>query len=177
MNNKEKAQWLSDRWAEVAQGGVWEECDHGWFEAPEGPRSEDTMLHTWRVVMPPVKKVIDLSCLVNGVDCEFWNSSQRHFGNLDEVSYDCGELQFIGCGESWDFCQPRMNHWHNWQGGECPVPEGYVVEVLFRGGHFSAEDPCATDWNWKHDSYSSDIIAFRVLRVAENYCMPWEAES
>lgn len=177
MNNKEKAQWLSDRWAEVAQGGVWKCCGKS---TPHGPDMTQA-LHFWDVVMPPKLKVIDLlPLIISGIDCEVTNS-------LDGTSpWLIAELR--GIDNQADFeqpyhtslgvytkCQPRMNHWHSWQGGDCPLPEGFVVRMMFRCA--ALYDGLTTDYPWIHRGKDHDIIAFRVLRVADGYCMPWEVES
>jgi len=56
------------------------------------------------------------------------------------------------------------SEWYKWDGGEMPVPEGTMVEVVHRGdkcymcqaGRTYAED-------WTHDDTDSDIIAYRIM--------------
>ena len=51
--------------------------------------------------------------------------------------------------------------WHDWEGGECPVPGSCIVEVEFRGGviatHFASRN------HWLHDDDVYDIVKFRVI--------------
>ena len=154
--------------------------EHWWKPADRLPAETDD-LQFWRVAPPPPKKVIDLSVLMSGIDCEFWDESSRlkSVGKLTHADkLDC--CYCLNQGEEFHYCQPRMNHWHNWQGGECPLPVGFVFEVIFRGGEVEHAIKRTTvfDWNWSHDCTAlDDIISFRVLRVADGYCMPWEVES
>ena len=74
--------------------------------------------------------------------------------------------------------QPRRNHKQSWQGGECPLPEGFEVKVWYR------DDSRCTDTlmnsgmykntGWVHRNNGRDIIAFEVLGVVDGYVMPWE---
>jgi hypothetical protein len=62
-----------------------------------------------------------------------------------------------------------------WGGGECPVPEGVVVEVVFRDGDKTPD--LADDFTWEHVKNSGDIIAYRILKLADNFTdNPSEAE-
>lgn len=168
MNNQEKAQWLSDRWAEVAQGGQWE-CNG--IPAPYGADLACER-EQWRVVMPTFAKVIDLSCLIeSGIDCELRNPNIgiNTIGLLKEIG---GNGKFRANGVSWNICQPRMNHDHYWGGKSsvCPLPEGFVIQVHWdTGTGFSSHE---------YEDYTSiqwlEVIAFRVLRKADGWVMPFE---
>lgn len=50
-----------------------------------------------------------------------------------------------------------------WSGGECPVPFGARVEVIFRAGLRNTGRTAAL-WHWAHAGGVSDIIAYRVVR-------------
>ena len=67
--------------------------------------------------------------------------------------------------------------WIEWEGGECPVEPGMMVEVRYRPSHpllpVSESSPAragwfklqgSSDW-WRHESQvrTNDIIAYRVL--------------
>ena len=58
--------------------------------------------------------------------------------------------------------------WRAWGGGECPVPEGALVNVRFRGGTVSGDEG-ARYWYWKHDGDGSDIVAYRVVPELVQY--------
>jgi len=171
MNNLEKAQWLSDRWAEVAQGGVWEYQAGSWLLSPSGPTAWATF-ELWRVVMPPVLKVIDLTPLIeSGLDCEFWNDKAEKFiGKLLNNGSEDGHASDVA-EEFFDHCQPRMAPYvHYWGGGDaCPVPEGFVIQVewydTLMHGFNENGFPNYSVFNW------AEIVAFRILRVADGYTL------
>lgn len=164
-------EWRGPYGDDSLEGGKWQKTER--FT----PRVDQPMA-CWRVAPPPAKKVIDLSVLVgSGVDCEFWDEEGEVLIGALTHSFDgSGPYQ---CDKRLWFphCQPRMNHWHSWQGGECPLPEGFVVEAYTRTGRLLPEAEATTlRWRWRY-SYphnDPDIITFRVLRKADDYCMPWE---
>lgn len=51
--------------------------------------------------------------------------------------------------------------WIEWKGGECPVPEGVRVEVVFRD--FYGDMRCPETFRWGHKGDGSDIIAYRII--------------
>jgi hypothetical protein len=113
----------------------------------------------------PTKKVIDLSVLIDSqIDCT--HDLTDGYGPLDN---------------SWTeeaLCEarvvPRTKYKHAWDGGECPLPEGFIVHVWFRSGLDDVRE--TTSGNrlmWTCDDLPSDIIHFQVLRVADGYVMPW----
>ena len=55
--------------------------------------------------------------------------------------------------------------WHDWDGGDCPVPEGTMVQAFLReNGGWSGETRPAEDWSWDHLSDMADIVRFRVVK-------------
>ena len=129
----------------------------------------------------PTKKVIDLSVLIDGIDCEFWDANEagifisKVIKQSKRISLGTREYRYYDVdGDTWDRCQPRMNHIHAWQGGECPLPEGFEVKVWLRGDTFP-KICVRLDWVLQKHS-SKDIIAFEVLGVADGYVMPWEQD-
>jgi hypothetical protein len=62
--------------------------------------------------------------------------------------------------------------WHGWNGGECPVDPGAVVDIVWLNYDGSAVRDynhwdVAADHCWVHDGDDGDIIAFRVIRPTE----------
>jgi hypothetical protein len=185
------AQELADFYQKVADGGeidyklVPKDC----FGHPENGPHMGCSKDVWRI--KPTNKVIDLSVLIDGIDCEFkdldadiWVIGKLH----DQLEDRDGCFKFwkrqdnSGCW--YDKCQPRMNHKHAWDGGDCPLPEGFIVKVWLRDDKklpFIAKVERVT---WKHRRANVlnsihtgyDIIYFEVLRVADGYVMPWESE-
>lgn len=64
----------------------------------------------------------------------------------------------------------KENNWIEWNGGECPVPKGTLVDLRYRAN--ACEDrmavPALTYGNmsdtdfWQHESHACDIIAYRL---------------
>lgn len=126
------------------------------------------------------RKVVDLSVLIkSGIDCEFLcqgDGETWYIGVLEKITlghYDGDYQLYDGVSSAYE-CRPRMNHWHNWQGGDCPLPEGFEVEVLIRGGTKYKDH--SVNFVWHHDSGYNNIIAFRVIGLMEDYRWPWEKE-
>jgi len=130
----------------------------------------------------PAKKVIDLSVLIDSqIDCEFSDHTNFHL----VLKRSLIEARETGTGRFrcelrtlWKYCRPRMNHIHAWQGGECPLPEGFRVKVWFRDGSESTRSIASGNGlYWGQNNHGSDIIAFEVLGLADGYVMPWEQDN
>ena len=155
--------------------------DAGWYKA----KQTDLILREWLrdprdVRIAPEKKPIDLSVLSeSGIDCEFshaGNDDWYPFGGLSKIVKNRYRTNPDHDG-SYAQCRPRMGgHWHNWQGGECPLPEGLVVEVMLRNKKKITAGAGGSRATWAHIWDDSDIIAFKVIAVADTHCMPWEAQ-
>ena len=178
-------QELADLYQKAADGGEFEVSmpiqntgDREWLPTKYSPSTASHQLY-WRI--KPTNKVIDLSVLIeSGIDCEFSDSDEtglfisklsRQSGPSEEYRYYDGE------DTSWDECQPRMNHIHAWQGGECPLPEGFMVMPHYRKPLKIRVNVMAADLQWGNWGVDHDIIAFEVLRVADGYVMPWEQDN
>ena len=129
----------------------------------------------------PTKKVIDLSVLIDSqIDCEFKDKGAKNW----HVSKACKGLyqESLYGTESGDFfeqCQPRMNHIHAWQGGECPLPEGFIVRLTkwsVHVPHISHIELTTKQWISSKANEHTTIQAFEVLGVADGYVMPWEQQ-
>ena len=171
------AQELSDFYQKVADGGEIQTkfTDSTWESITNGP-SITSSKSLWRI--KPTKKVIDLSVLIDSqIDCEFKpNGGQWYVGKLKEIL--ASGLYEDRLSNIWEQCQPRMNHIHAWQGGECPLPEGFRVKVWYRNDkEGDAGDAFNLRWSNKQGEWESDIIAFEVLGVADGYVMPWEQDN
>ena len=182
MSNTFKAQELADFYQKVADGGE-AEFNKGitiedWRITDYGP-SNGSVRQDWRI--KPAKKVIDLSVLIDSqIDCEF-----KYGGSLTPKAWFIDKLTEIHNEANTykpslqgytTYCQPRMNHIHAWQGGECPLPEGFRVKVWFRNTLYTPADRPATSIRWCHDGDLDDIIYFEVLGLADGYVMPWEQD-
>lgn len=67
------------------------------------------------------------------------------------------------------------NDWIDWPGGECPVPDGTLVDVEFRNGSRQMKEIAtgtdnsairsdATSAFWRHDNLPCDIVKYRVSK-------------
>lgn len=54
-----------------------------------------------------------------------------------------------------------LEGWTQWDGGECPIPEGSSFDLQFRDGS-NERSSCVNDWHWKHQGSGGDIIAYRL---------------
>ena len=69
--------------------------------------------------------------------------------------------------------QPDADGWIKWEGGECPVPDGVLVDVEYRDGirKFSlpanelvgGKDRDASICFWYDEGVPNDIIAYRIV--------------
>lgn len=119
-------------------------------------------------------KPIDMSiCIESGIDVESSTTGVDWYIDPSPEVSDTGCYWSCALDDWVDYCRPRLNHWHSWQGGECPVPEGLMGTVKFRNG--LTADLANYVWgDWGHTRTLEDIIAFRVTGLADGYCWPWE---
>ena len=175
------AQELADFYQKVADGGEIETCftkpmSSIWHSTTCSPHIE-SYTSNWRI--KPTHKVIDLSVLIeSGIDVELGDFQGVFFlgGHLTHI-IEKGSSSMYNASDSTNahsYARPRMNHIHSWQGGECPLPEGFKVKVWFRDKQYPPEVGEASENYWELFNEESDIIAFEVLGVNDGYVMPWE---
>jgi hypothetical protein len=66
----------------------------------------------------------------------------------------------------------KPGEWVEWNGGECPVEPGTMVEVRFRPFHYNPSPAeFATlildkpeEKRWGHNGFAGDFIAYRVVQ-------------
>ncbi len=145
---------------------------------PATCETEDDIARAWLdpgcgVGIKPTLTPVDLSVLIDsGIDCEFWDKGEeRHehkavwlLGKPTGIAYSAVS------GMNYDYCRPRLDHWHSW-GVNRTLPSGLFVEVRRHATPgaltpvITGEDPCP-----------SDVYAVRILKVADGYCWPWGAD-
>lgn len=62
--------------------------------------------------------------------------------------------------------------WIKWEGGECPVPEGTLIDVKYRDGYkqkgcpagYTSDEFMRRAIEWTHDGVNGDIIAYRLAK-------------
>lgn len=57
--------------------------------------------------------------------------------------------------------------WLNWRGGECPVPEGVMVEVTYRSGATDKGEGIGQAWGLYNNA--GDIIEYRITGIAKGW--------
>jgi hypothetical protein len=175
------AQDLADFYQKVADGGESQTKIDGEFSNLfVGGPSLGSRKEVWRI--KPTKKVIDLSVLIESeVLCVFFDQStpSSATGKLKKIrgsaAYVSNNRDSSGMPVSSRACKPLMNHKHAWQGGDCPLPEGFMVDVIFRDGSKGFNMTTCT-LRWSCEAVNSDVIQFEVLGLADGYVMPWESE-
>ena len=170
------AQGLSDFYQKVADGGEIQNffTTKSWDSSTDGPSITSSSC-LWRI--KPTKKVIDLSVLIDGIDCEFDDlGNTSAIAKLETITTSRVDEAFVYISDKglyWNRCRPRMNHKHAWPEGECPLPEGFEVKVWFRsGGHTVVTTRSGNYWG-----INGDTMCFEVLGVADGYVMPWEQDN
>jgi len=113
-------------------------------------------------IKPSLKK-IDLGCLVGSdIDLE-----SKGMCEPDWTLYGpevCG-VDFLDR----EF-RPRFNHWHHHTGGECPIPEGFIIEVKFPISEAVGPNGYLREcWIRQPMSIKDSIIAYRITGIAEGY--------
>tara|TARA_B110000091_G_C13726464_1_gene437071 strand:+ start:108 stop:680 length:573 start_codon:yes stop_codon:yes gene_type:complete len=151
-----------------------------WQTEPNGPNLK-CRKDNWRI--KSTKKVIDLSVLIESeVLCVFFDQStpSSATGKLKNIrgsaAYVSNNRDSSGMPVSSRACKPLMNHKHAWQGGECPLPEGFKVQVCMRSNSVIGDMCSHFNWKWSYKAAGSDIIQFEVLGLADGYVMPWEQD-
>jgi len=186
MNTKEKAKWLSEFYAQVAEGGEAQILVRDkWLDmwggqcGPKYPDWFNCNPDQWRI--KPKLIPVDLSVLTkSGIDCEFWNvhcDIIMSIGSLATINRTDEYLMANNSGglKPFDRCRPRMNHIHAWMGGKRSLPNGLQVKVYRKGVMGGIIDNVGDSIvGWNHSSNSDDIIAFEVIGLADGYCWPWE---
>jgi hypothetical protein len=172
--NKFTVQELADFYQKLADGS---KIDYALlpkdsFGHPENGPHLGCSKDVWRI--KPSEKVIDLSVLIeSGIDCEFSLDGETWCVDILAIVLNNGRYSGVEYSE-WNYCRPRMNHIHAWQGGECPLPEGFIVKVWLRDNYYDdGGGALASEMVWFHDNTAGDIIAFEVLeKLADDYVMP-----
>ena len=183
LMNKFTVQELADFYQKLADGS---RIDYAllpkdMFGHPENGPHLGCSKDVWRI--KPTHKVIDLSVLIEtGIDVELGDFQGVFFlgGHLTHI-IEKGSSSMYNASDSTNahsYARPRMNHKHAWFSGNCPLPEGFVVEVWYRDGLRLPDNLMNSGiynkTGWIHKNIGRDIIAFEVLGIADGYVMPWE---
>ena len=140
--------------------------DSGWTALGTSAETVDALLHSWRI--KPAKKIIDMAHFIkSGVDCEFsdtgnsWCLASR-LVRINEDNYSDGN-------DVWKHCQPRMNHKMYHDGCECPLPEGFEIELYYRDTAVETISDYYFGVRWDHNGSSIDIIGYKIIRKLDDW--------
>lgn len=56
--------------------------------------------------------------------------------------------------------------WIEWGGGDCPVSEAALVEVMFCDGDVAQDPARRLVWKWQHGGTDGDIVAYRLVSAS-----------
>ncbi len=182
MITKEKAQALANWYQELA------DSDNGFTnqnisgrDGNQYPNMSNSIKYIKCCkVNPPKPKIkkIDLSvCIKSGIDMEFatYQNDWEFISPLKTIEIDkvypfIPILQLEGGDRHLKQCRVRENHWHSHQGGIKPIPFGLDIEILQRNGDKAiGYNLLGTTLSWEHTNGEYDIIAFKVIGVAEGF--------
>ena len=177
MNTKKQALWLSRFYAEL------EENDNGVTYKNTVCANSPNMntnpheLHHWKVTPKQQAKIIYLKMMIGSeVDMEFSNclfDSGLHIDKLSEIQNK--KYPYGDCEDYWQECRIRENHWHHWQGGERPIPEGLDGKILLRDKTIYSL-PKEVNWHHGLENELFEIISFMVTGKKDGYIYEWEQE-
>ena len=180
--SKFTAAQLVEFYQKVADGGVMS-LKKGFDDEPQnnyvGPNMTSPVEY-WRI--KPAKKIIDMAHFIeSGIDMEFWDDASDSYTNisiLDSINVGLN-YAFVSKISRYKHCRPRMNHIHAWQGGECPLPEGFKVRLMFRDGA-AVVTHTYSDLKWVSSEFKvfthADIIGYEILGLADGWAYTWESD-
>ena len=71
--------------------------------------------------------------------------------------------------EQYESALAASEGWIDWHGGECPVDSDAIVEVKYRKPNpYQFNNDRAGDFNWSHDGFDGDIIAYRLQQQTKS---------
>jgi len=179
---KRQARRLSELFAKLAEKETYfehiDDC-HRWNASSQNPCMLND-LSLWRVAEPK-RKIIDLSvCIKSNIDMEFRDHSNWFTDKLKNITKDVCEYPEVNKTIYQSItlftahkCRIRQKHWHSWNGGKRPIPEGLAGAIRLRD---KTVEYLSIANKWVHDNASKnkDIIAFWIDGPAENYKYEWE---
>lgn len=75
----------------------------------------------------------------------------------------------MGIDKKYESALEGGDGWIEWHGGDCPVDSDAIVEVKFRKPNpYQFNNDRAGDFNWSHDGFDGDIIAYRLQKPTKS---------
>lgn len=86
-----------------------------------------------------------------------------------DLDLSCDHSSSIVTREQYEAALSSSEGWIDWHGGECPVDSDAIVEVKFRNpSRNKFNNDRAGDFNWSHDGFDGDIIAYRLQKPTKS---------
>ena len=118
------------------------------------------------VPCPEEPKPIDWSKVADCVPVKVWDDGEE---GVPVVLYADATRAFNSLSV-WEHASLITDIDIAWSGGECPLPEGVLVDVTLRTGEFVAGNPGGANYiRWHHEFDGLDIISFRVTGIADGW--------
>ena len=140
--------------------------DNEWVDREYKAQPYEWLCNGSSVRIKPQLKKIDLLCLVgSGVLCEFGNT-YKIIGALTSITGG-SRLRYKSPSDDGfhDNCRPLFNYWHHHDGGECHIPDGFVVDIKTVDGDYAIKRIVGMS---RYD-YWDKVIAYRVTGIAEGW--------
>ena len=112
------------------------------------------------------------SDVYTGKDQTYWYGGD--FGNGDWSNPFIGTIaddrhECIVSRKQYEAALSASDGWIEWSGGDCPVDSDAIVEVKYRSPNpYQFNNDRAGDFNWSHDGFLGDIIAYRLQHPTES---------
>lgn len=85
-------------------------------------------------------------------------------GDLTVVCLKCGQ-QIAWIDEHRNGCPSSANPWHPHNGDECPVSGDTMVDVRYKNGELSRDNPArASSWIWNEDCGDFSVAEYRIVK-------------
>jgi len=187
MNDKEKSIFLANFYGDLANNNAGYFCTMTMCPPPHLLMTTSE-LKSYKVNPPkPTKRIIDLSLLVGSdIDMEFCYGKDFSKWNVGKLIKILTGLRYSTATTDLQpskICIIREKHWISWQGGECPLPEGLIIEIQTRKSSESSvkiTDYRSDVWGWYWNAPTcdnrGDIIAFKITGVADGWRYEWDKE-
>lgn len=163
---KVKSKGTHEIWVQSERNGEWHCCGQGaLFDSP-GPYEIRKIKPKQLLDIRKLPKYAAVSHIFTPEEEELVLNSSLESTNVVCLQTRCNDVE-------WHYFQNlRLREQKDWQlhvGNLCPVPEGVDVVVTLRDGFITKEPAHAVELNWNYTGEHYDIIAYRIVRLAEGW--------
>jgi len=182
MNDKEKAQLVANFYQKLADNNNGFVCGNTECPFPNPtmsglalkgyivkPKKEDIKIINIEKPKKEDIKIINIEKLIGSnidLDYQDYDNDWGHYGPAGS------SLLADNSGAMYKNSKIREGFWFYWEGGNCPLPEGLIIQVRTRDDWLSnptSEYADKNQWNWDNHHLDTDIIAFQVISPANDW--------